>query len=207
MLDSGASFHTTSQKKIFERYILENLGRVYLGDDQLWDIIGKGVVKIKVNGSMWEMNDVRHIPDLRKILIPVWQLASEGYTTIFHVNDWKISKGAMMIAQDNNSGTLYLTSKMSCVIVFATGNNNPNLWQQSLCRMSEKRLKIMQSKGKFSGLLLVEIVMSKLSHRITKRLDEEKRIDQILLSLTHSDHLSKNDSDYQIIEQPIRILL
>nr|QKK50001.1 Ycf2 [Scoliaxon mexicanus]QKK50021.1 Ycf2 [Scoliaxon mexicanus] len=35
----------------------------------------------------------------------------------------------------------------------------------------------------------------------------EKRIDQILLSLTHSDHLSKNDSGYQMIEQPGTIYL
>ncbi|KAK8317358.1 hypothetical protein V6Z11_A13G102600 [Gossypium hirsutum] len=35
----------------------------------------------------------------------------------------------------------------------------------------------------------------------------EKRIDQILLSLTHSDHLSKNDSGYQMIEQPGPIYL
>nr|WOC91440.1 Ycf2 protein [Utricularia graminifolia]WOC91450.1 Ycf2 protein [Utricularia graminifolia] len=33
-------------------------------------------------------------------------------------------------------------------------------------------------------------------------LTTEKRIDQILLSLTHSDHLSKNDSGYQMVEQP-----
>ncbi|KAL6492449.1 hypothetical protein OROGR_033407 [Orobanche gracilis] len=33
-------------------------------------------------------------------------------------------------------------------------------------------------------------------------LTTEKRIDQILLSLTHSDHLSKNDFGYQMIEQP-----
>nr|WOC90959.1 hypothetical chloroplast RF21 [Utricularia arenaria]WOC90978.1 hypothetical chloroplast RF21 [Utricularia arenaria] len=33
-------------------------------------------------------------------------------------------------------------------------------------------------------------------------LTTEKRIDQILLSLTHSDHLSKHDSGYQMIEQP-----
>ncbi|KAK7295980.1 hypothetical protein VNO77_51011 [Canavalia gladiata] len=33
-------------------------------------------------------------------------------------------------------------------------------------------------------------------------LTTEKRIDQILLSLTHSDHLSKNNSGYQMIEQP-----
>ena len=68
MLDSGASFHATSQKEFFERYIPENLRKVYLGDDQPCDIIGKGVVKIKLNGSVWELKDVRHIPDLRKKL-------------------------------------------------------------------------------------------------------------------------------------------
>ena len=38
-------------------------------------------------------------------------------------------------------------------------------------------------------------------------LTTEKRIDQILWSLTHSDHLSKNDSGYQMIEQPGAIYL
>ncbi|CAK7324619.1 unnamed protein product [Dovyalis caffra] len=38
-------------------------------------------------------------------------------------------------------------------------------------------------------------------------LTTEKRIDQILLSLTHSDHLSKNDSSYQMIEEPGAIYL
>ena len=38
-------------------------------------------------------------------------------------------------------------------------------------------------------------------------LTTEKMIDQILLSLTHSDHLSKNDSGYQMIEQPGAIYL
>jgi hypothetical protein len=38
-------------------------------------------------------------------------------------------------------------------------------------------------------------------------LTTEKRIDQILLSLTYSDHLSKNDSGYQMIEQPGSIYL
>jgi hypothetical protein len=33
-------------------------------------------------------------------------------------------------------------------------------------------------------------------------LTTEKRIDQILLSLTNSDHLSKNNSGYQMVEQP-----
>nr|YP_010832887.1 Ycf2 [Astragalus cognatus]WFG52857.1 Ycf2 [Astragalus cognatus] len=38
-------------------------------------------------------------------------------------------------------------------------------------------------------------------------LTAEKGIDQILLSLTHSDHLAKNNSGYQMIEQPGTIYL
>nr|YP_010975254.1 hypothetical protein RF2 [Plantago major]YP_010975280.1 hypothetical protein RF2 [Plantago major]UCS09012.1 hypothetical chloroplast RF21 [Plantago asiatica]UCS09038.1 hypothetical chloroplast RF21 [Plantago asiatica]WNX90906.1 hypothetical protein RF2 [Plantago major]WNX90932.1 hypothetical protein RF2 [Plantago major] len=38
-------------------------------------------------------------------------------------------------------------------------------------------------------------------------LTTEQRIDQILLSLTHSDRLSKNDSGYQMIEEPGAIYL
>nr|YP_009309134.1 hypothetical chloroplast RF21 [Primula veris]AOS86798.1 hypothetical chloroplast RF21 [Primula veris] len=38
-------------------------------------------------------------------------------------------------------------------------------------------------------------------------LTTEKGIDQILLSLTHSDHLSKNDSGFEMIEQPGAIYL
>nr|YP_009529174.1 hypothetical protein RF2 [Pholisma arenarium]YP_009529180.1 hypothetical protein RF2 [Pholisma arenarium]AXX75974.1 hypothetical protein RF2 [Pholisma arenarium]AXX75981.1 hypothetical protein RF2 [Pholisma arenarium] len=38
-------------------------------------------------------------------------------------------------------------------------------------------------------------------------LTTEKRIEKILSSLTHSDHLSKNDSGYQLIEQPGAIYL
>ena len=70
LLDSRASsFHATSNKNFFERYIHRNLGQVYLGDNQLCDIIvGQGNIKIKLNGSTWELKDVEHVPDLRKNL-------------------------------------------------------------------------------------------------------------------------------------------
>jgi hypothetical protein len=67
VLDSGASFHATSSSELFTSYTLGNLGKVYLGDDQPCDVIGKGEVQIKLNGSVWKLKDVRHIPVLRKI--------------------------------------------------------------------------------------------------------------------------------------------
>ena len=127
MLDSKASFHATSQKEFFEKYVFGNLGKVYLGDDQPCDIVGKGSVKIKLNASVWELKDVRHIPDLRNNLISVGQLASEGYTTTFHGDDWKISKGAVTIAQGKKGVTLYMTSGARCLITVIASNENYNI--------------------------------------------------------------------------------
>ena len=84
-------------------------------------------------------------------------MASEGYTTIFHGDDWKISKGAMTIAHGKKSGTLYMTARACCSITVAVGNENPNLWHQRLGHMSDKGMKIMHSKGKLPGLQSVEI--------------------------------------------------
>ena len=78
VLDSGASFHATSNKELLMSYSPGNLGKVYLGDDQPCDVVGKGDVQIKLNGSVWKLRDVRHIPDLRKNLISVGQLATPG---------------------------------------------------------------------------------------------------------------------------------
>ena len=66
------------------------VGKVYLGDDQTCNITGKGDVKIQLKGSVWKLNNVRHIPDLRKNLISIRQLALEGYITTFIDDKWKI---------------------------------------------------------------------------------------------------------------------
>jgi hypothetical protein len=38
--------HATSQKDLFENYVPGNLGKVYLGNEQSCDIVGKGVVTL-----------------------------------------------------------------------------------------------------------------------------------------------------------------
>lgn len=191
VLDSGASFHATSKKEFFERYVPGNLGKVYLGDDQPCDIVGKGIVKIKLNGSVWELKDVRHIPDLRKNLISVGQLASEGYTTNFQGDNWKISKGAMTIAHGKKSGTLYMTASACCSIAVAIGNENSNMWHQRLGHMSEKGMQLMHSKGKLPGLQSIDLDMcedcilgkqKRVSFQTSGRTPKKER-----LELVHSD--------------------
>ena len=52
VLDLGASFHATPHRELFENYVSENLGKVYLDDDQACNITGKGDVKIQLKGSV-----------------------------------------------------------------------------------------------------------------------------------------------------------
>ena len=53
ILDSGASFHSTSCKESLQNYVEGNFGMVYLADDEPLNIEGKGEVQLKtVNGTM-----------------------------------------------------------------------------------------------------------------------------------------------------------
>jgi hypothetical protein len=157
VLDSGASFHATSHMDLFENYISENFGKVYLGDDQACDITGKGDVKIQLNGSVWKLDNVRHVPDLRKNLISIGQLALDGYATTFTGDKWKISKGAMTIARGTKNETLYTTTDGCGLAAVAEGKEDPNLWHQKFGHMSSQGLKCLQSRGKLPRLKSVEV--------------------------------------------------
>jgi hypothetical protein len=58
---------------------------VYLTDRKPLDIMGRGDVHIRVHSdSVWKLQKVRHIPELKKNLISVGQLDDEGHTIKFH---------------------------------------------------------------------------------------------------------------------------
>ena len=58
VIDSGASFHATSQNEIFQDYVKGELEKVYLGDDEPYDIVGKGDVMVSLsNDSMLKLKN------------------------------------------------------------------------------------------------------------------------------------------------------
>ena len=55
---------------------------VYLGENEPYQIVGKGKIKIKLqNGNHWLLHEVRHVPKLSRKLISVGQLGDEGLAT------------------------------------------------------------------------------------------------------------------------------
>jgi hypothetical protein len=96
VVDSGAPFHSITDRKHFIDYVQGDFGQVHLGDEAPCKIVGMRKVKIKKrNGNQWFLK--RHVPDLRKNLISTGKLASEGCVSIFIDKVWKVTKGSLVI--------------------------------------------------------------------------------------------------------------
>ena len=91
-----------------------NLLTPNLADGQPIDIMGIGDVQIKtMNRSIWNLQNVRHVPGLKKKLISVRQLDDSGHSIFFSGGMWKVSKGAMVLARGKKTGTLYITTRFA----------------------------------------------------------------------------------------------
>ncbi|CAM8913540.1 unnamed protein product [Rhodiola kirilowii] len=108
VLDSGASIHCCGNADILEHYTSGKFGKAYLANNEPLEIVGKGDIQVKApDGFMLQLRGVRHIPGLKHNLLSVGQLDEDGYVVTFGCKNWKITKGARVIAQGKKEGTLY----------------------------------------------------------------------------------------------------
>ncbi|KAJ0916719.1 putative RNA-directed DNA polymerase [Helianthus annuus] len=135
-----------------------NFAKVRLADDQMLDITGIGDADLKTSlGTIWTLKNVRVIPNLRRKLISVGKLDDEGFNVHFGGGQWKVIKGNLVIAKGKKQGTLYMAEvSAEGVHAMTTGPSPSNLWHNRLGHMSEKGLKMLAQKGKFSDLKKVE---------------------------------------------------
>ncbi|XP_022152845.1 uncharacterized protein LOC111020469 [Momordica charantia] len=118
-----------------------NHGKVYLADGEPLDIIGIGEVNLKMaNGSVWKIR----------------KLDNEGCEISFGQGNWKVTKGAMVIARGSKSGTLYVNNNDKDMVAVVDHSSYTQLWHNVLGHMSEKGMKILHSAGKLQGLKAVD---------------------------------------------------
>ena len=136
VLDSGASYHTTSHQEIMINYVANDFENVYLANGESLNIVGLIYVRIKQpNGSVWILQKVRHISKLKKNLISIGQLDDCSHSINFRNGEWKVTKGVMVIAWGNKS-TLYMTIDPSNVVAIVKDNNDAGQWHNRLGHMS-----------------------------------------------------------------------
>eukprot|EP00253_Pinus_taeda_P014378 PITA_14378 len=91
LIDSGASFHFTPHRELFYEYEKYDGGDVFLGDDRKARIIGRGKVKLKLQGGrVRTLPDVLHIPALARNLIFVSKLDDASVKTVFEKDTCKM---------------------------------------------------------------------------------------------------------------------
>jgi hypothetical protein len=84
VLDSVASFHAMPHRSYFLDYVQGDFGLVYLRDNEPYQIVGKGRIKIKFqNENHWILHEISHVPRLRNFFILARQLVDEGCVVTF----------------------------------------------------------------------------------------------------------------------------
>nr|GFA70587.1 retrovirus-related Pol polyprotein from transposon TNT 1-94 [Tanacetum cinerariifolium] len=117
IMDFGASFHATYFKEELEKFKLRS-GKVCLTDDKTLDIAGVRDVFVKTSfGTNWTLKDIRYILGLKRRLISVGQLDEEGYHVGFRDQQWKVTKGSLMVACGNKCGSLYMVESHGVVLI------------------------------------------------------------------------------------------
>ena len=106
-------------------------------DGSALDVMGMGDVRILLpNESVWLLEKVRHIPDLRRNLISIGRLDDEGHAILFVGGTWKVTKGARVLARGKKTGTLYMTSSRREIIVVVEASTGTSLGHRRLKNLS-----------------------------------------------------------------------
>ena len=111
-----------------------------MANGEALDVVGMGDVRILLpNESVWLLEKVRHIPDVRRNLISIGRLDDEWHAILFVGGTWKVTKGARVLARGKKTGTLYMTSSRREIIVVVEVSTGTSLWHCRLGHMSGKR--------------------------------------------------------------------
>ena len=102
MVDTGATRHICSEKLLFSEYQkLEQDEQLFMGNSAVSKVEGKGKVILKwTSGKELTLNDVLHVPDIRKNLISGSILSKKGFRMVFESDKFVLTKGGMYVGKD-----------------------------------------------------------------------------------------------------------
>ena len=97
MVDSGASYHLTPDRKCFSSYKAREHGFVKMGNEVACRIVGIG--DVWSTGCKLLLKDVRHVPVVQLNLISADRLDDEGYTGSIRNGVMKFNKEILIVVR------------------------------------------------------------------------------------------------------------
>ena len=116
VVDSGASFHLTPDRKCFSSYKDgDHCSVKSMGNKGACRIVGIGDVCLETStGCNLVLRDVQHVPKVRLNLISAGRLDDEGYTDSIRNGVMKFCKGSLIVARARKTNTMYLMHVRLC---------------------------------------------------------------------------------------------
>ena len=116
-LDTGATHHVCSDKKMFSSYHnIDNGEQLFMGKSSSSKIEGQGKVVLKMtSGKELTLNDVLHVPEIRKNLVYESLLSKKGFKLVFVSDNFILTKNGMYVGKGYMSNGLFKINVMTVV--------------------------------------------------------------------------------------------
>ncbi|GJY27089.1 retrovirus-related pol polyprotein from transposon TNT 1-94 [Tanacetum coccineum] len=153
IVNSSCTFHMIPHQSWFTTYESFNVGNVYMGNNSICPVIGKGNIQVKMHDSIVRtITGVRYVPYLKRNLISLSTLEANGCKYSGEGGVMKIFKGALVLMKVIQSGGLYV---LQGTVVYGTAGvatSKASLDDSKLCHyrlgyMGEKGMKYLAKKG------------------------------------------------------------
>ncbi|CAL1356033.1 unnamed protein product [Linum trigynum] len=151
-IDSGATRHVCAVKEMFTSYSLAKAEeKLFMGNSSTAKVEGYGKIVLKMtSGKVVTLNNVLHVPEIRKNLVSTSLLAKHGFKVVFVSDKVVISKNDVYIGKGYLNNDLF---KLNVITVNDVINNNNassayllesnHLWHARLGHVNYKSLRKM----------------------------------------------------------------
>ncbi|GAA0173161.1 transmembrane signal receptor [Lithospermum erythrorhizon] len=160
-IDSGCSNHMCRSEELFTSLDKTFSHSVKLGNDTKLTVIGKGIVKIKLNNVTYSIGDVYFVPELKTNLLSVGQLQEKGLSIVFKNGKCCVfhpTRGEIVQTNMKANRMFMLISEVQICsdaeggCLQATVRENTELWHQRLGHLNYKSLCNLQGKKMVTGM-------------------------------------------------------
>ncbi|KAJ9563755.1 hypothetical protein OSB04_008915 [Centaurea solstitialis] len=161
--DSGCSNHMTGNKEWFLEMDENFQQSVKLGNDTRLAVVGKGTVRLEVNGLAQVISDVFYIPELKNNLLSVGQLQERGLAVLIQHGKCKVyhpQRGVIMetTMSGNRMFSLLATMSPKTSSCFQTvSEDESHLWHCRFGHLSYKGLRTLAYLKMVYGLPTLKV--------------------------------------------------
>ena len=124
-MDTRATRHVCSNKKMFSSYqTIDNGEKIFMGNSSSSKVEGQGKVVLKMtSGKELTLNDVLHVPEIRKNLVSGSLLSKKGFKLVFVSDNFILTKNRMYVGKGYMSNGLFKMNVMTVVPPIKNINN------------------------------------------------------------------------------------